>query len=112
MRKHLVTIARIVRNISRINFPVCPHIYRSYEQSGHRPALDTPPRSPINSVGNVSQAVHYALSVLTQPPPSVNKDNVQILTSEELCSKHQDEYTIGEKCNKQAGAELCQAQIS
>ena len=26
MRKHLVTIARIVRNISRINFPVCSHI--------------------------------------------------------------------------------------
>ena len=49
---------------------------------------------PINSVGNVSLAVQYVISELTQPPPSVNTDNVQILTSAELSSKHQDVLRI------------------
>ena len=49
---------------------------------------------PINSVGNVSPAVQYVISELTQPPPSVNTDNIQILTSAELSSKHQDVLRI------------------
>ena len=66
------------------------HTYRLHEQSGHRPSLDTPSRSPISSVGNVSLAVHYVISELTQPPPSVKTHNVQILTSSQHCSEHQE----------------------
>ena len=54
---------------------------------------------PFNSVGNVSPAVQYVISELTQPPPSVNTDNVQILTSAEL----RLEDRIGEKYNKREG---------
>ena len=49
---------------------------------------------PINSVGNVSPVVQYVISELTQPPPSVNTDNVQILTSAKLCSEYQDVLRI------------------
>ena len=47
--------------------------YRSHEQFGHCSALHTPPRSPINSVGNVSLAVKDVISKLRQPSPSVRK---------------------------------------
>ena len=72
------------------------HKYRSHEQSGHRPAVDTSPRSPITSVGNVSLAVQDIISSLTQPPPSGKKNNVQILTWAELRS----EYKTGENVTK------------
>ena len=48
------------KNFKNIN-SLLVHKYRSHEQSGHFSALDTPPHSPINSVGNVSLAVKDAI---------------------------------------------------